>query len=125
MIGAPWVDGRALAAALRTERLGGVAFVPVEFTPEASKFQGELCRGVQISITNRAAFEPLRTGLAIAIQLRTLHPDDWQTKNYNRLLGNTATYQAVLETKSLEDVLDLTRGGLNEFMRRRARHLMY
>src|SRR5690606_18035167 len=46
IIGAPWLDGTALAARLNGAALPGVAFEPVEFVPDSSMFQGETCRGV-------------------------------------------------------------------------------
>jgi uncharacterized protein YbbC (DUF1343 family) len=125
VIGAPWLDGRRLAEALRAQRLPGVTFIPIEFTPDASKFANEKCGGVNIAITDWEAFDPLRTGLAVAVQLRATHPEQWDAKNYSRLLGNDAVYEAVLDGKSLGDVLELSQAGMNEFMRRRARHLLY
>ena len=37
-IGAPWIDGRALAAALNERALPGIRFYPVAFTPTSSKY---------------------------------------------------------------------------------------
>jgi uncharacterized protein YbbC (DUF1343 family) len=125
IIGAPWLDGSRLAAALVTEQLPGVTFIPLEFTPDSSKFSGELCRGISLTITDRETFEPVRTGLAIARQLRLLHRDQWEAEKYARLLGNDTVYKAVLDVRPLADLLELSAEGLNEFMRRRARYLLY
>jgi uncharacterized protein YbbC (DUF1343 family) len=62
VIGAPWLDGRKLAAALASRNIPGVTFVPVAFTPASSKFAEKPCGGVNIIITDRERFEPLRTG---------------------------------------------------------------
>jgi len=43
-VGAPWLNGKALTAALRAENLPGIAFAPDTFTPESSVFAGEVCR---------------------------------------------------------------------------------
>ena len=53
VIGAPWLDGRVLADALAARRIPGVGFVPIRFTPSASKFKGEQCGGVNIVVTDR------------------------------------------------------------------------
>ena len=45
IFGAPYLDARDFAAALNAEALPGVRFVPVQFTPRASVFAGELCPG--------------------------------------------------------------------------------
>src|SRR5262249_53568978 len=39
VIGAPWIDGQKLAAALNARHISGVRFVPVRFTPAASVFK--------------------------------------------------------------------------------------
>lgn len=125
VIGSPWIEGRKLAAALNARRVPGVSFVPIEFTPTSSKFANELCGGVNIAITDRASFEPLRVGLEIAIQLRALFPEKWETKGYLRLLGNEQVHQAVVDGKSGDDVESLARQGLTEFQRRRVKYLIY
>ena len=125
VIGAPWLDGRKLASALNTAGLPGVRFVPVEFTPESSKFAGERCGGVNIIVTNREVFEPVRTGLEIARQLRTLFPDDWETKSFNRLLGHAQTQEAVVGGRSIDAVERLWEPELREFRERRAAFLLY
>ena len=46
-LGAPWIDGPALAAALNASALPGVRFYPVTFTPAAdAKLGGQVCHGV-------------------------------------------------------------------------------
>lgn len=63
--GAPWLDSEALVARLEKERLPGVTFRPVGFTPTFDKFRGESCSGAFIHVTDRLAFQSLRTGIAI------------------------------------------------------------
>ncbi|MCI0358963.1 MAG: DUF1343 domain-containing protein [Planctomycetaceae bacterium] len=125
VIGAPWLDGRKVAAELAAQGLAGVTFVPIEFTPTGSKFANEKCGGINIAITDRNRFEPLRTGLAIAAALRELYPDVWEAKSYLRLLGNEKTLQAVLDGKSADEILEVAREGVNDFQRRRLTFLLY
>jgi uncharacterized protein YbbC (DUF1343 family)/CubicO group peptidase (beta-lactamase class C family) len=125
VIGAPWLDGRTLAAELNARGIAGVSFVPIRFTPESSKFANQECGGINIVVTNREEFEPLRTGFEIAVQLRRLHPSDWETKGYLRLLGNDKTQQAVVEGKSADEILEIAREGVSDFQRRRLKYLLY
>ena len=125
VLGAPWLDGQKLAAELSSFALPGVSFVPIEFTPASSKFSGEKCGGINVAITDRAEFEPLRTGLAIAVALRKLYPSEWDADAYDRLLGNTATHEAILAGKPLDEVLAASREGVDRFLRRRSQHLLY
>ncbi len=71
---------RRLAAELNAADLAGVRFVPLLFLTGLSKFKGERCGGVNILITNRELFEPLRTGFALAFALRKLYPQQWRRK---------------------------------------------
>jgi uncharacterized protein YbbC (DUF1343 family) len=59
-VGAPWIVGVQLAAALNARDLAGVRFYPVSFTPQSSKFAGERCQGVFILLIDRQTFQPVR-----------------------------------------------------------------
>ncbi len=74
-IGAPWIDGRALAATLNARNLPGIRFYPVAFTPTSSKYANEPCAGVFMVISNRSALQPVRLGLEIAAALWKAHGD--------------------------------------------------
>ncbi|MFO0868239.1 MAG: DUF1343 domain-containing protein [Pirellulales bacterium] len=124
-IGAPWLDGRALAARLRAREIPGVALVPVEFTPSASKFQNERCGGVRFLITDRQQFDPLRLGLEIALDLRRSYPEKWEAAAYGRLLGNEQVQQLVLGARPWDEVATAADAGLAEFLRRRSTVLLY
>jgi uncharacterized protein YbbC (DUF1343 family)/CubicO group peptidase (beta-lactamase class C family) len=125
VIGAPWIDGMQLAAALNRLNLPGVRFVPIAFTPESSKFQNERCGGIHILITNRDEFRSVRTGLEIARQLRRLYPDGWDPKSYNRLLSNRRTLEAVLAGKTVDEIELIYQPELETFRQRRAGFLLY
>jgi uncharacterized protein YbbC (DUF1343 family)/CubicO group peptidase (beta-lactamase class C family) len=125
VIGAPWLDGRKLAAGLADERLDGVVFVPVLFQPSASKWAGTDCKGVQIIVTDRAKFRPVRTGLAIARQLRLLFPQFWQVDKFITLLGNQATFDAVQAGRPLDEIERPFGDGLRQFEDRRAKYFLY
>jgi uncharacterized protein YbbC (DUF1343 family)/CubicO group peptidase (beta-lactamase class C family) len=125
VIGAPWLNGQQLAAELTTRGTPGVSFVPIEFTPASSKFASQKCGGINILITDRRRFEPLRTGFEIAAQLRRLYPDKWEAKGYERLVGNEKTLQALLDGKQADELEAVSREGVPEFLRSRARVLIY
>lgn len=125
LVGAPWMDARRLAGELNALKIAGVRFIPIEFIPESSKFEGQLCQGVNIAVTDRSEMEPLQVGLGLATTLRRLYPDAWETKSLNRLLVNQACFSAVVEGKGLEQVLDLSREGVSDYLRRREPFLLY
>ena len=102
IVGAPWIDGDRLAARLRDDRLPGVAFRPLAFQPTFQKHAGRRCGGVQLHVTDRAAFRPFRTGLALVAALRDLGGERfrWRAEPYEFVSGVPA--------------IDLLTGG-NEF----------
>ena len=78
LIGAPWVDGPALADRLNDMGLAGCRFRPVFFEPSCSKHVGEVCGGVQIHVLDRDVFRPVRTGVYILATIHELYPDQFQ-----------------------------------------------
>lgn len=125
VLGAPWIDGRKLAAALRKQQLPGVTFVPIRFTPDSSKFKGEECGGMNIVITDRSQFEPLRTGFAVSTTVRKLFGEDWKSNSYMRLLGNRRTFQAITTGRSADAVQETACVGIDDFRKRRSAFLLY
>lgn len=125
LFGAPWLDARQVAGELNALQLAGVAFIPTEFTPGASKFADQVCQGIQVLITERSRIDPVRVGLAIAVLLRKHHRDQWDMKPYNRLLGSQAVYDAVADGKPLDEVAALAEHDLEAFRARRQSYLLY
>jgi uncharacterized protein YbbC (DUF1343 family) len=125
LVGAPWIDAQTLAQHLNTAQLPGVRFVPLRFTPDASKFAGQPCGGVNILITDRHSFEPMAVGFELARQLRLLYPDQWEREPYNRLLCNRATWEAVMKGQTREELENGYRAALERFLVRRAAWLLY
>ena len=88
-IGAPWIDGVSLAAALNARTMPGIRFYPVSFTPNSSKYKDEACQGVYMIVTDREALRPVRVGMEIASALSRLHGSKFDTKNTDRLVGSS------------------------------------
>lgn len=89
-IGAPWLDGVALAEALNRRDIPGVRFYPVRFTPSASKFAGQECGGVFVVVTDRDRVRSVRMGVEIASALTRLFPSDFDPGVAARLYGSAA-----------------------------------
>ena len=125
IVGAPWIQGDKLAEQLNQRGLPGVRFVPLRFTPRASVFKDQECDGVNIIITDRAAFRSLLTGIEMALALRKLYPTDWKVDNYLRLLVNADTLARVKRGDSAREILNSWNAGLQEFRKARAEILLY
>ncbi len=125
VIGATWIEPRQLAAALNARNVPGVVFVPIRYSPESSKYADKVCGGINIIITDRKQFEPLQTGFEISRQLQKLYPDDWKGQSAYRLLGNKKTLNVITEGQSADDVLRTAAEGVDEFLARRKKFLLY
>jgi uncharacterized protein YbbC (DUF1343 family)/CubicO group peptidase (beta-lactamase class C family) len=125
LVGAPWLDGQKLAAYLNARRIAGVRFVPVRFTPTASVFKNEECRGVNLLITDRSRFQPIATGIQIAAALHRLFPSEWKIDSYARLLVNNDALDRLKRGESPEEIVHSWEAYLEVFRRTRERFLLY
>ena len=89
-LGAPWIDGPALARELNRAGLPGLRAYPVAFTPDSSRFAGQPCQGVFFLVTDRDALRPVRVGLEVAAALHRLHGDAFELDALARLFGSRA-----------------------------------
>jgi len=115
VVGAPHLDGQRLGAQLAAMQLAGVRFRPLTFTPQFQKHAGIACGGVQLHITDTAAFRPYRTGVAVVKAARDQDPARfaWRSKAYEfvdaipaiDLLAGTAALRAGIDGgASLDDL---------------------
>jgi uncharacterized protein YbbC (DUF1343 family) len=125
VIGAPWLDGGRLAATLSARKIPGVAFTPIHFTPAASTFSGQRCGGVRFTVTDRDALAPVTLGIEIAVALRDLYPADWKREKFLDLLANRDTFERLEKGEAADSIVRSWQKGLEEFRRRRAKHLLY
>jgi len=125
VVGAPWIDGQQLASYLNRQRVAGVRFVPLRFTPASSVFKGEECGGINIIITDRGRFRPVLNGLEIAVALRKLYPAQWKVDNYTRLLVNADALERLKRGDSAADIARSWSDRLEEFRKARSRALLY
>jgi len=84
IVGAPFLDGHAWAAALAETALPGLRLRPIAFRPTFHKFAGKACGGVQLHVVDAAAFRPYRTGVALIAAARKICGDDfrWRSEPY-------------------------------------------
>ncbi len=125
VFGASYIDEEAFARKLSAARLPGLEFVPVRFTPTASKFANEECGGVRIILTDPAKCPSVEFGVLLAQTLRELYPREWETQKLNTLLRHPQTESAIKSLKPGKEIIKSWEGGLEKFARRRAGALLY
>lgn len=84
MVGAPWIDGEALAGAMNALALPGAHFRPVIFEPTFHKHARLTCGGCQVHVTDRRRFRPVLTAVALLAEFCRLEPDKfaWREPPY-------------------------------------------
>ena len=75
LAGAPGIDPDRLAGGLNALGLPGVHFRPATFEPTFQKHARRSCGGCQIHVTDRRAFRPVRTGVALLQACRRAAPE--------------------------------------------------
>ncbi len=136
IVGAPWIEPRAFAAALASFELSGVAFRPLFFTPAWDKYAAEPCGGIQIHVTDRRAFRPVRCGAAIVAAAARLHPGRfrWNAPPYEYeyaippidiISGSAALRETIDAGKDLSRLFDDWSADEERFRADRARFLLY
>jgi uncharacterized protein YbbC (DUF1343 family) len=124
-LGAPWIDGPRLAAALNARKIPGIRFYSVTFTPGSSKYVGEVCQGVFMVVTNRALLPPVRLGLEVAAALSTLNSGQFRLDNTYRLLGSRESFERVRRGEDPALVAASWSGAESAWRRIRAKYLLY
>jgi uncharacterized protein YbbC (DUF1343 family) len=125
VVGAPYIDDVKLAEELNDAALPGVRFVPIRFTPAASVHQGRLCRGVYILLTDRDRCNVVDVGLQLAETLYRLYPKDFDPDKMKHLLLDQPTLDALKAHKPLKDIRAAWQKNLDEFLKVRAKYLIY
>ncbi|MEU3839954.1 DUF1343 domain-containing protein [Streptomyces sp. NPDC028635] len=126
LLGAEGVDGR-WAAAANDLGLPGVRFREAYFAPTFSKFQGKTIGGVQIHVHDRAAFDPVRTGIALLVTAKQVFGGfAWRSDNWiDKLTGSTAVRTAIDAGADTDTVVAGWQDELAAFRRVRERYLLY
>ena len=136
LVGGPWVRAEAFADRLNAHGLAGAVFRPAVFEPTFQKHHGVTCEGCQIHVTDRAAFRPVVTGVAVIEELRRADPASfaWRPPPYeyeHRLMpidilaGSSVMREALERGASAETIAGGWRDDEAAFRALRAPYLLY
>jgi uncharacterized protein YbbC (DUF1343 family) len=118
LVGAPWLDGRALAGELAATGLPGFVARPVTFLPMFQKHAKKICGGVEIHVTDADAFRPVATYVALIALARQLDPENFKfrTERYeyvdtipaiDLLLGSSDAREAMIAGGDAREIAEL------------------
>ncbi|WP_181796942.1 exo-beta-N-acetylmuramidase NamZ domain-containing protein [Streptomyces sp. WELS2] len=126
LLGAEGVDGR-WAAAVNGLGLPGVRFREAYFAPTFSKFQGKTVGGVQVHVTDRAVFDPVRTGIALLVTARKVWDGfAWRSDHWiDKLTGSERVRTMIDAGADTDEVTGAWQEELAAFRRVRKGYLLY
>jgi uncharacterized protein YbbC (DUF1343 family) len=78
-----------------------------------------------VTVRERARFEPVRTGLALARVLHRLYPREWDFDKLDRLVADRRVLAAIDAQLPLDAIVDVYRAELATFASRREKYLLY
>jgi len=127
LFGAPWIDGYVLAKRLNALGLPGVVFREVWFTPTFSKFQGQLCGGAQVHITDRTAYRSVEAALHVIKTIRDAYSDKFEfyKEYFDKVMGTSKVREALEKGTSVQEIVAGFKTGLEEFKALRKPYLLY
>ena len=96
------------------------------FTPTFSKYAGELCRGIQIHVTDRRAYRPFDAGVWAVTLIRRLHPGEFRHRSFLfNLFGSDEILREDFDPASYLAALEAPGGALAEYRRALAKYRLY
>jgi uncharacterized protein YbbC (DUF1343 family) len=119
LVGAPFLDGPALAQALSEAGTPGVMVRPVSFKPTFEKHAGQRCSGVMLHLTTPSLFRPVATYLTLITLARAQAPEAFEFRTtpyefestipaFDLLTGSSEARSAIAAGASAEDVVATT-----------------
>ena len=130
-VGAPFINGQEVARAFNQKKMPGVLARPISFTPTYQKYEGELCHGVQIHLTDRHAVHALKTGVALIEVIASLYPDQFEfteskpDRYFFDLLAGTKQLKQAIWNQQTDSFFDDCEQQLTIFNQTRQTYLMY
>lgn len=135
LFGAPWVSPADVLDFVRRTPLPGCFFRPVQFEPTFNKYQGEVCRGFQLHITDVNSFKPYRTGLAFLQAFTQLYPQfsykqppyeyEFEKLPMDLILGSKSIRKRLETTEDIMAIEESWQDGLAEFALMREKYFLY
>ena len=128
VLAAPGLDENALADAMNERGLSGVRFLPFITRPFYGEQEGVEVRGVRLILTDERSFRPVRTALALLIELHGQLGEELLLKSeraFSIRWGGAELFERVTAGATLEELEASFVDGLKEFEEVRAELLLY
>jgi uncharacterized protein YbbC (DUF1343 family) len=125
LIGAPGLDHR-YAARLNARDLPGVVFREAYFRPTFGKWEGELCAGVEVKVTELSTFDAVGVAVAMLVEARKEEAFAWREDHWiDKLSGSQRLRMMIDQGAEVEEITESWQEELTDFRARRQPYLLY
>jgi len=129
VVGAPWIDGDALAEVLAGYEIPGVEFHPFSFTPQNpgdGKFTGQTLRGVRL-VSVSPDYDPTLAALALLRETHRMSGNQWEWRqaHFDRLAGTDGLREGIESGHSIQILREGWDEALEAFVQLRDGYLIY
>ena len=129
-VGAPWLDVSRVLRELPVDRLPGVQFLGVKFTPvnpADAKYPGVEVRGIRMVLTDPATYDPTLTAVVLLSTINRIHPDSLKFRDagFDRLAGGSSLRTAVVAGRDPFAIVEAWGSELEAWKRLREEVLIY
>jgi uncharacterized protein YbbC (DUF1343 family) len=133
LVGAPWVDGFALARYLNNLNMPGVRFRQISYIPFYKDTTGVRYKGVQIHIIDRNKLNIEQVQIAILEALVRLFPENnifdrakaERVNSFDKAVGTDDIRRALQNGTSVEEILHRMDQLREQFLIKREKYLLY
>jgi uncharacterized protein YbbC (DUF1343 family) len=133
LVGAPWIDGYALARYLNNLNLPGVQFRPISYVPFYKDTTGIRYKGVQIHIIDRATMNMTWVQIAILEALLRLFPENnifdrakpERINSFDKAVGTDDIRLELQNKASVQEILHKIEQSQGQFLKNREKYLLY
>ncbi len=136
LVGAPFWDCEAILQAIDSTPLPGCFLRSVAFQPTSGKFAEQTCSGFHIHVTDKHAFKPYRTSIALLQAVMQIHPEHFRYKEppyeyeFERLpmdliLGSRQVREQLESSESIMDIEQGWQQEIENFEQLRRKYFLY
>jgi uncharacterized protein YbbC (DUF1343 family) len=128
-IGAPYIDGSALAGYLTKRKIPGVRFAATSFPVDEDSnhypSHGKTIPGIALTLTDRKALDAPELGVEILSALHHLYPTQFNMEKADRLLADVNTMLSLKNNEDPRAIATAWNADLDAFRQRREAYLLY
>lgn len=130
VIGSPYLDVDWLLTEIKKYQLKGVKFRKLFYTPTFSEYQNELCKGIELILTDKFSFEPVITGFILLYLIRKYHQEFAFLPSFTKgghpfidlLVGNSFIRE---DKYTIDELKEIIKKDSDKFMQLKRRYHLY